>query len=153
MCPVENAKYMPCFARFTCFWEEIDGSTTTTAQPTTTVLPPRRLSSGKIIGYTILVLTLLGLAAVAIWFGIRKLRSRTGNDQLAVVYQPTSNLHPHPLDRWRFSWPDYPEYIHIPILETKNLKYLLLLLEYPFFLFETTSFAIFVDFEITSFSF
>lgn len=127
---------MPCYARYTCFWEEIDVSTTT-AQPTTTVSPHQKVSAGKIIGYTILVITLLGLASVAIWFGIRKWRSRTGNgNQLAVVYQPTSNLNPHHLDRWRYSWPDYPEYIHIPIVETKNLKYLLLLLEYPFFLLQ-----------------
>ena len=125
-CTVDKAVYMPCYLTFTCFWEEIDitsttkastttvtqASTTTVTQASTTTVAPRgNVSAGKVFGYCLLATICLGCLAVAIWFGVKKCRRRTGNNLPAVTYQPTSNLNPHPLDRWRYSWPNYPEYI------------------------------------------
>ena len=120
-CTVDTAVYMPCYLEFTCFWDEQDvtstASTTTVTQPTTTTVtqasttaaPSENVSAGTIFGYSLLATFCLGCLAAAIYFGVKKLRRRSRNNVPAVTYQPTSNLNPHPLDRWRFSWPTYPE--------------------------------------------
>ena len=108
MCSRENSVYSPCYKTYHCSWRRNE---TTTVSPsstttTTTTTKPPVVSNGTVVGYIFLAIALLVLVGIGTFFAVREWRKRHPRNETPVVY--TSMINPHPLDRWRYSWPEPP---------------------------------------------